>query len=150
MGRIWDGIKRFGSKVKDGIVRVGSAVGKALRPVADVAKKVTHYTSYIPGTVGRVSGAVNTILKTIWKDGEKDDLEEEPSTSSTKIKAIGYNPTRVGKDGVYRNPTIIEPEEVGSLSGMGPLGKNLAGQFRTKPNPNFGSPTEQVTKIYRR
>ena len=150
MGRIWDGIKRFGSKVKDGIVRVGSAVGKALRPVADVAKKVTHYTSYIPGTVGRVSGAVNTILRTIWKDGEKDDPETPATTKREPIKAIGYNPTRAGKDGVYRNPTIVEPEDIGNLSGMGPLGKNLAGQFRTKPNPNTGSPTEQVTNIYRR
>ena len=131
MGRIWDNVKRFGAKAWDGVKRVGSAVGKVLRPVAQVAKKVTDYTSYIPGTICRVSGAVNTILKTVLdKTSESDDSDEpDPRTKPGPIKAIGYEPSRVGKDGVYRNPIVIEPKEhVGNLSGMGPLGKNLAGQ----------------------
>ena len=168
MGRIWDNIKRFGSKVWGGVKKVGAAVGKALRPVANVVKKVTNYTSYIPGTIGKVSGAINTILKAIWKDDDQDsnDADQTPSKREP-IKAIGYEP-RGGhnktQDGVARNPIIVEPNSMldrktaKHLTGMGPLGKNLAGQATVigKPNPNAHSTpiakaaVEPVTNIYRR
>ena len=94
MSNAWSGVKNVASKVGATAKKVGGKivqgvkyVGKAAKPVLNVAKKVADYAEAIPGVVGDVAGIAkkgiekfNDWVETFVPEGVvKDKLKEASS-----------------------------------------------------------------------
>ena len=90
MQNAWSGAKNIASKVGATAKKVGGKivqgvkyVGKAAKPVLNVAKKVADYAEAIPGVVGDVAGMVN---KGIEKFNDWVDTYLPDGTVKRKLK----------------------------------------------------------------
>ena len=94
MTRFVEGLRRFGSKIIDGIGRFGTAIGKVLRPIAKPALRLLRN---FPGKIGKLAS------------GGLRDVHDEEADKEFREWVLKYY-----KD----NPDQAEVDEHGQLAAV--------------------------------